>query len=197
MAATNEARHWSCSELETLLGDAGRVSIEKLTKKLGRTREELEWVVARLRAFGYPVSLTLAICPMCGNMAPIVYGEGICWPCHYRRALERTQAQIASLLPLLSPEDRKTYEDTEAQLGGYIIEGMPTSRSPRSTANALNRVREEDKALASLSDWEARRIRRALKASQKRKERISRKARANGYVPKANEQRGQANVARF
>lgn len=36
---------------------------------------------------------------------------------------------------------------------------------------------------AELSEWEARRLHRELKAAQKRKERILRKAKANGYEP--------------
>ena len=168
---------------------AGRVPKRTLCQKLNRDPDEVEAVAARIRATGYPISLTVETCPMCGRRAPLVYSTGICKPCQYRRAYGKTQREIADMLPLLSMRDRATYEDTEAKTGtARACDPMPKPPVLAESASEEERMRAEDAYCVDLAEWEARRMHRALKAAQKRKERISRMARANGatvpYPPK-------------
>lgn len=180
---------WTESELAFLIENAGRMPRKMLCKRMGRSSDEIEAVVARLRKIGYPISLDVETCPMCGRRAPIVYSLGICKPCQYRRAYGKTQREIADMLPLLTAEDRATYEDTESDLGSRVHDDMPTpSPKPAPNATPAELMAYEDAQCKAMADWEARRIHRKLKAAQKRKERIARKARANGatvpYPPK-------------
>jgi hypothetical protein len=187
--AKTKPRKWTEDDLRCLIENAGRVPLKVLCQKLKREPEEVEAVAARIRATGYPISLTVETCPMCGRRAPIVYSTGICKPCQYRRAYGKTQREIADMLPLLTAEDRATYEDTESDLGSRVHDDMPTpSPKPAPNATPAELMAYEDARCEAMADWEARRIHRKLKAAQKRKERIARKARANGatvpYPPK-------------
>lgn len=180
-AAKTKPRKWTEDDLRCLIENAGRVPVKVLCRKLKREPEEVEAVAARIRATGYPISLVVETCPMCGRRAPIVYSLGICRPCQYRRAYGKTQREIADILPLLTAEDRATYEDTEADLGGRVHEDMPTTGpKPAPNATPAELMAYEDAQCEAMAEWEARRIHRELKAAQKRKERIARKARANG-----------------
>ena len=62
-------REWSTVELGILLRYAGHSPIEWIAEKLDRPREEVEDVAARVRATGYPIWLTLEVCPQCGQPA--------------------------------------------------------------------------------------------------------------------------------
>lgn len=192
-AAATRPRKWTEGDLRFLLENAGRVPVEKLCRGLRRDRAEVEDVAARVRATGYPIGLTVETCPMCGSRAPIVYNLGICLPCSRRRAYENTQRQISEILPLLAPEDRATYEDTEADCGCRALDAMPepTGR-PTSGATPAELMAYEEGRCAQVAEWEARQIQRRVKAAQKRKERIALKARARGAEIPASAHRTRA-----
>lgn len=173
-------RKWTAEELGYLLENAGRVPLGDLCEAMGRPRETLEAVAARVRECGYPISLTTATCPMCGRRAPLDWKTGICRPCLHGARHAETQRQISEILQFLSAEDRAIYEDSEAEVGQpRVREQMPKPPTLSRDASETDRMRAEDAYCLDLAEWEARRSHRILKAAQKRKERIRRKAIAN------------------
>ncbi|MBR3326474.1 MAG: hypothetical protein IKG22_04040 [Atopobiaceae bacterium] len=173
-------RRWTTEELGYLLENAGRVPIGDLCEAMGRPRETLEAVAARVRECGYPISLTTATCPMCGRSAPLDWKTGICKPCLHVAWHAEVQRQISEILPFLSAEDRAVYENSEAGVGQpRVCEQMPKPPVLSRDASEADRMRAEDAYCLELVEWETRRSYRILRAAQKRKERIRRKAIAN------------------
>lgn len=179
-ARTRKTGRWSEEELRYLVESAGRVPKRTLCQKLNRDPDEVEAVAARIRSTGYPISLNVETCPMCGRRAPIVYSLGICKPCQYRRTIAQVRKQTAELLRLVAPDEREAYARTETSLGGRTFDPMPDIPAIPEDATEVERAAYEDARCAAMAEWEARNLHRQIKAAQKRKERIARKARANG-----------------
>jgi len=179
-ARTCKAGRWSERELRYLIESAGRVPKRTICRKLNRRPEEVEAVAARVRATGYPISLDVETCPMCGRRAPIVYSLGICKPCKYKLAIARERRQTAELLRLVTPGERESYAQTEAWLRGRAFHAPPKPPAIPEDATEAERAAYEDAFCEAVAEWDAHNLHRQLKAAQKRKERIARKARANG-----------------
>ena len=82
---------------------------------------------------------------------------------------------MGGLLPLLSAADRATYERTEAQ---RETRGDPMPATPRTSGmGAYDRAVAMERHDIAMERWQAARLRRLLKAAQKRKERVSKKVR--------------------
>ena len=176
--APQDSRTWTDWQVGYLLRNAGRIPADTLCEKLERDPAEVERVTARLRTLGYPVSLTLAVCPSCGNMAPLSYSLGICEPCHQRRLYARVQGSAARAFRSLTMADRATYEETEAETSTRKYDPMPSAEMVSSDADAVERMRAEDKYLTDMAEWQAKRLHRQVKAAQKRKERMLHKIQA-------------------
>lgn len=183
MTRTDSGRRhkwWRESELAYIREHAGKVPAREIRKALRVSREQLKGAVRWMRARGEDVDLRCfsprtLVCPSCGMARTLFGAEGICEPCRLSRRLAETEAEIAELLPLLSAADRSTYERTEAQ---RETRGDPMPATPRTAGmTAYERARAEEAHDMAMERWQAARLRRLLKAAQKRKERVSKKAR--------------------
>lgn len=180
--ADSGRRHkwWRESELAYIREHAGRVPAREIRKALRVSREQLKGAVRWMRARGEDVDLRCfsprtLVCPSCGMARTLFGAEGICEPCRLSRRLAETEAEIAGLLPLLSAPDRATYERTEAQ---RETRGDPMPATPRTAGmTAYERARAEEAHDMAMERWQAARLKRLLKAAQKRKERVSKKVR--------------------
>lgn len=180
--ADSGRRHkwWRESELAYIRERAGRVPAREIRKALRVSREQLKGAVRSMRGRGEDVDLRCftprtLVCPSCGMARTLFGAEGICEPCRLSRRLAETEAEIAGLLPLLSAPDRATYERTEAQ---RETRGDPMPATPRTSGmGAYERAVAMERHDIAMERWQAARLRRLLKAAQKRKERVSKKVR--------------------
>lgn len=179
--ADSGRRHkwWRESELAYIRDHAGSEPAREIRKALRVSREQLKGAVRWMRARGEDVDLRCftsrtLVCPSCGMARTLFGSEGVCEPCRLARRLAETEAEIADLLPLLSPADRATYERTDAQ---RETRGDPMPASPRTSGmGPYDRAMAEERHDIAMERWQAARLRRLLKAAQKRKERVSKKA---------------------
>ena len=179
--ADSGRRHkwWRESELAYIRDHAGREPAREIRKALRVSREQLKGAVRWMRARGEDVDLRCftsrtLVCPSCGMARTLFGSEGVCEPCRLARRLAETEAEIADLLPLLSPADRATYERTDAQ---RETRGDPMPASLRTSGmGPYDRAMAEERHDIAMERWQAARLRRLLKAAQKRKERVSKKA---------------------
>lgn len=193
--AKGKPQTWTEWQLRYLLRNAGRIPTKNLCENLERDPAEVERVTARLRALGYPVSLTLAVCPTCGAIAPLL-DMGICEACKNAKLLNRIDDAQSLVLQLLSGEDRAIYLDTEAEKASRKYDPMPKPTHPLDESNPVEVMRAEDKTLSDLAEWRARLINRELRAAQKRKERMARKAERRGYSIKLDRKANKYYAAR-
>lgn len=190
--ADSGRRHkwWRESELAYIRERAGRVPAREIRKALRVSRKQLEHAARRMREAGEDVDLRCfrpktLVCPSCGMARTLFGSEGVCEPCRLARRLAETEAEIAGLLPLLSAPDRATYERTEAKRETRCD---PMPASPRTAGmTTYERASAEERHDIAMERWQAARLRRLLKAAQKRKERVSKKAR-NGRKDLGSEQ---------
>lgn len=199
--ATRTQEGWSRKQFSALICNAGRVTIAELCRLTGHDEGEVRQVAARVRATGYPISLTVDTCPMCGRRAPLTRTEGICEACHYQRMTDRNRRRMAELAPLMSAADRETYATTEAELAGRKREPMPKAPDLAAFATEAERMEARDAYEAECAAWAGRSARLEALRTQKRVERMARKAREAGgdvrrIVALHNAGTKQAHVAR-
>ena len=174
---------WRESELAYIRDHAGRVPAREIRKALRVSRNQLKHAAARMREAGEDVDLRCfrprtLVCPSCGCARTLFGAEGICEPCRLARRLAETEAEISDLLPLLSAEDRATYERTEAQ---RETRGDPMPATPRTAGmTAYERARASEAHDIAMERWQAARLKRLLKAAQKRRQRVSKKVPLGG-----------------
>lgn len=159
---------------------AGTMPAAQMRRELKIGKNQLEAARRRLNREGAGITLRcfrsrLEICPACGCARATVSGNrfGICEPCRRGRQLASIEADIAAMLPGLPPEERETYERTEAERES-AAEPMP---SPPATEglNAYERARAEDRHARAMERWLIAYLTRRVRAAQKRKERIMKK----------------------
>ena len=118
------------------------------------------------------------MCPSCGCMRATAATVGICEVCRRREQLAGIHARIAELLPLLDRDERDVYETTEAETASRV-----DPRPPMPKLQGLSRYRraklQEDWAIA-VEHVDIANAKRAVKAAQKRKERIEKKVKSKG-----------------
>jgi len=166
---------WTTGEVEWLLANAGRVPLSEMCLRLKRSRQAVYSEARHLRDAGHRVELRyhvprLALCPSCGCNRATLGSTGICAVCTLRERLASIKARQAELWPLLSPEDREMYERTDSR-GGSRRDRPPkapdvTGMGPYRAARAIEAWEAEVEAV------EVANLRRAVKAAQKRKERM-------------------------
>lgn len=172
---------WSPEQLSALICNAGRVSVAELCRLTGCDEGEVREVAARVRATGYPISLTVETCPMCGRRAPLTRNDGICEVCRQRRVLDGTRARMARMMPRLSARERELYASTEAQVGKTRRnEPRPSPPAIPPDATEAKRADALDAYDAELAAWAGRIAAREAKAAQKRLERMAYKAQRAG-----------------
>lgn len=172
---------WTTSELGRVSELAGRVPPEEICRELGVTRGQLDNARRVINASGGSVSLRfyrhrLEICPACGCRRSTLGRHGMCEPCRRARQLERIEARAAELLARLPQEERRVYESTESMRESAAAGPMPkapdTSGMSRYEAERASELHDEE-----VERWMCALLYRRVRAAQKRKERIARKAR--------------------
>lgn len=172
-------RGWTTEEVRALVDMAGRVTRREICRRLRRSRKSVECKAAELRRIGVPVDLrcfrsALAICPSCGRRSALLGSEGICEACRRSQQLARIESEVADLLAALPESERALYAETEAEreTAGEPMPAMLPTRGVSRYRAAAN----EDRNDRAMEQWRVRRLRRLVRAAQKRKERIRRKA---------------------
>lgn len=174
-------RDWTVAELQFLRNNAGLMPRRELSRALKRGAESVKQQAKRMRAEGEDVTLRcfrsrLATCPSCGAMRSRMGSEGICEPCRRRRQLAKVQGRIADLMARLPQDERAVYEATEAETESSWD---PMPRPPDTSGmGRYERARAEEAREIAVEDWLSRNLRRQVKASQKRKERIEKKVKS-------------------
>lgn len=176
-------REWTTDEVRRLVDMAGRVPRREICRQLRRSRKSVERKAAELRHRGVPVDLrcfrsTLEICPSCGRRSALLGSEGICEACRRAQQLARIEAEVADLLAALPESERALYAETEAERETGA-EPMPPTLPTRGVSR-YRAAANEDRNDRAMEQWRVRRLRRLVKAAQKRKERIRRKAESVG-----------------
>lgn len=176
-------REWTTDEVRRLVDMAGRVTRREICRELRRSRASVVSKANELRASGVPIDLRcyrshMRICPSCGRMSALLGSEGICEACRRSQQLARIEAEVADLLARLPESERALYAETEAERE-TSGEPMPAMRSTKGLSRYRAAKAEEQNDLA-MEQWRVRRLRRLVKAAQKRKERIRRKVESVG-----------------
>lgn len=132
-------------------------------------------MAARLRSEGRPVELrfrrpSTEICPSCGCARSSMGRDGICEVCRRRGQLARIEAETAALLARLPPGERARYEDTEAERASGA-DPMP-ALLPTTGVGRYRASRNAELNDLAMERWSVTRLRRLVRAAQKRKERI-------------------------
>lgn len=169
-------REWTLRETLYVRDWAGALPLSALAAHLRRDWREVASEAGRL---GVPIvymGTPLWWCDECASLTGRLHPSGTCWKCAYRRQLQRIESKTAVLLRRLPWEQIENYSVREAERGGKRRDPAPT---PPDTLNAAPRaaVAAQTAYLAARSEWEAKQVRRQVKAAQKRKERIAAKVR--------------------
>ena len=172
-------RAWTTDEVRQRVDMAGRVPRREICRALRRSRKSVERKAAELRHRGVPVDLrcfrsALEICPSCGRRSALLGSEGICEACRRAQQLARIESEVADLLAALPEAERTLYAETEAERE-TVAEPMPAMLPTRGVSR-YRAAANEDRNDRAMEQWRVRRLRRLVKAAQKRKERIRRKA---------------------
>ena len=172
-------REWTTDEVRRLVDMAGRIPRREICRRLRRSRKSVERKAAELRHRGVPVDLrcfrsTLEICPSCGRRSALLGSEGICEACRRAQQLARIESEVADLLAALPEAERALYAETEAERE-TAAEPMPAMLPTRGVSR-YRAAANEDRNDRAMEQWRVRRLRRLVRAAQKRKERIRRKA---------------------
>lgn len=171
-------RPWTTEEVRRLVDMAGRVTRREICRALRRSSRSVVRKAEELRRVGVPVDLrcfrsTLVLCPSCGRRSALLGSEGICEACRRTQQLARIEAEVSDLLAALPESERALYAETEAEreTGAEPMPAMLPTRGVSRYRAAAN----EDRNDRAMEQWRVRRLRRLVKAAQKRKERIRRK----------------------
>lgn len=164
-----------------VLANAGRVPAREIRRTLKVSKNQLEAARRKLNREGAGITLRCftpktSICPACGCARVTADRTGICEPCRRARQLAAIEGATGDLMALLPEAERRTYEETEAEREGRLIDPPPARRSTRGL-NPYERAKAEEEWELACERWQTARLNRLIKAAQKRKERIARKVR--------------------
>lgn len=176
-------RPWTTREVDELREMAGRVPRREICRRLKRSASSVKSKAYELRESGEDVSLrchtgSMEICPACGHMSGLMGRDGICEACRRAEQLRGIEEDIADLLAALPAGERAVYEATEAERE-TASEPMPPMQ-PTHGVSRYEAARNAERNARAMEQWRVRRLRRLVKAAQKRKERIRRKAEERG-----------------
>lgn len=186
MRRGSRVRPWTVGERRRLAELAGRVPVRDICRELRRSRSAVTHAAAELRAQGVPADLrchrpSTEICPSCGCARSLMGRDGICEVCRRREQLARIEAETSDLLARLPPAERALYEDTEAERGSSA--GPMPALLPTTGVSRYRAARNAERNDLAMERWSVTRLRRLVKAAQKRKERIRAKvARMDGNL---------------
>lgn len=175
-------RVWTTGDLRRVAELAGTMPERELRRRLKLSAGQLRYAVRLLRENGVNVTTRyyeprLGTCPVCGCRRATLGGEGVCEPCRLERRLAETEWEVADLMGRLTPAQRAVYEGTESKRESRA-DPMPSPPDTRGM-DAYEGAKALEEYEAAMERWKTAYLRRRLKAAQKRKERIRRKAEAN------------------
>lgn len=170
---------WTTQEVAYLMEHAGTLPLRQICRTLKKSRRSVETMAYRLRQQGHDVDLRCyarktEICPACGCMRATMAHHGICEVCRKRVQLSAIHARIARLLRDLPMAERERYAETEAETES-AVDPMPRPVSLEGLTR-YQRERAQDARDMEMERWQIRNLNRRVKAAQKRKERIEKKA---------------------
>lgn len=173
---------WTVADEQFLIANAGKLPKRDICQMLKRSSASVRRKAEDLRKAGINVDLryyhpTMEPCPKCGNLSSTINRTGMCEPCRRRDQLAIIEARVSELMPLLTPEQRDKYEQTEAKRQSRV-DPIPEPPVTDGLTQWQKAYREEAYAKA-VEATVAGNLRRAVKASQKRKERIEEHAQEN------------------
>ncbi len=181
MRKGSKRNDWTVSEEQFLIANAGKMPKRDICQMLKRSSASVKMKAIALRKSGVDICLryyrpTLEPCPSCGKPSATIDKSGMCEPCRRRDQLAGIHARIADLLPQLPPEERDTYERTEAKVESKS-DPLPEPPDTEGMTEYRRAYAEEAHAIA-VEECVAGNLRRAIKAAQKRKERIEKKVKS-------------------
>lgn len=171
-------RTWTTGDLREVAELAGTMPERELRRRLRLSRNQLRYAVRTLRRMGVNVTTRyyesrLGTCPECGCRRATLGEHGICEPCRLRHRLTEIEWRVADLMSSLTPEQRATYERSEARRESRA-DPMPQPR-PTEGLDRYERARAAEEYDVAMERWVTDYLRRRVKAAQKRKERIQKK----------------------
>ena len=181
MRKGSKRNDWTVSEEQFLIANAGKMPKRDICQMLKRSSASVKMKAVALRKKGVDICLryyrpTLEPCPACGKPSASIDRSGMCEPCRRHDQLAAIHARIADLLPLLTPEERDTYERTEAKVES---KSDPLPEAPDTTGmTAYQRAYAEEAHAIAVEACVFGNLRREIKAAQKRKERIEKKVKS-------------------
>lgn len=180
-------RSWTTAEEAFLIANAGIRPKREICRKLKRSGKSVECKARQMRLQGEAIDLrcyrpTLETCPACGRLSANLGREGICEPCRRREQLDAINARISELWPLLSQEDRDTYERTEAETDVSRRDPRP-KRPDTHGMSQYHRLKAEEVYAVAMERWATGNVMREIKRVQKRKERIEKKVKSMRVLP--------------
>ena len=170
-------RDWTVSEERWLIEHAGRIPKREICEHLKRGSRAVEAKARRLRQAGVSIQLRhhatkLQTCPSCGCARATCSEIGICEVCRRKARLERVQGAIAVELAKLPASARAVYERTEAEIESRVPGNPPQLKiDPDAPVHVRDRAIEAH--ARAVERWEVDRLKRQIRAAQKRKERIA------------------------
>lgn len=175
-------RSWTTADERYLRENAGVKPKREICRRLKRSSASVRSKAEKMRRDGEAICLrcyrpSLETCPACGRLSANLGKEGICEPCRRREQLDAINARISELWPLLSQEDRDTYERTEAETDTSRRDPRP-KRPDTSGMSQYHRLKAEEVYATELERWATRNVMREIKRVQKRKERIEKKVKS-------------------
>lgn len=178
-----ERRDWTAEEVRFLMESAGRMPRREICRRLRRSAKSVERMADRLRAQGHAISLrcwepTLSTCPSCGRRSATARESGVCRPCVLARRLAAEEGRIADLMARLPADARAAYARAESDRGDRTSDPMPLPPAYDREPTNYERDRDAEAYDRALEEWEARRLNRRLRATQRRRERIERRLHA-------------------
>lgn len=182
MRKGDKRNDWSVVEEQFLIANAGKIPKRDICELLRRPSESVKQKAKALRRQGMNICLryyrpTMEPCPKCGNLSSTINRTGMCEPCRRRDQLATIEARVSELMPLLTPEQRDRYERTEAKRQSRVD---PIPEPPETDGLTQWKKAYREEAYAKVVETTVSgNLRRAVKAAQKRKERIEKHAQEN------------------
>ncbi|WP_080801818.1 hypothetical protein [Arabiibacter massiliensis] len=174
----HDDRPWGEADLRFLENAAGKLSAASVAAALARTEDSVERTARALGTTLAPPVRELAWCDRCATWRTSVSARtGWCRVCSLRDRIVGREEACAEALAAMAPQDRRTYEDTEAERGSKRLPPAPRMRlvSP----SAAGRTDEEAAYLAAMEEWEHQVLKLRYDAVKTRLRRMREKTGAN------------------
>lgn len=183
--AKKPQRGWTTTEINYLLDNAGKSSVQEIATYLNRTEDSVRNYIKRLRKQGVKVSARrfkskLHICPSCGFKRSQFQADGICKVCNYLAKADYYERMSAEILSKQSQDDRLHYDKAEVLRGARKKINVHHKKNPPKRARGkldMSYISQRDQEQIILEE-EARQLviaKREYQRKARRYERIVKK----------------------